>query len=61
MGGLGSLASCPGLKTAASAAVGYSRYGKSLHGLHLPFIFRRIPGYQIGIFFNFPLMAGEIV
>ena len=35
MGGLGSLTSCPGLKTAAAATVSHSGYGKPLHMFHL--------------------------
>jgi hypothetical protein len=60
MDGLGSLTSCPGLKTAASATVSHSWYGKSFHMFHPLLFFQRIAGFHIETFFNFPFMAGEI-
>jgi hypothetical protein len=59
-GGLGSLTSCPGLKTAAVATVSYSWYGKPLHVSHLLLFYQRVAWFHIETFFNFPLIDGEI-
>ncbi len=42
MGGLGSLTSCPGLKTAAVATMSYSWYGKAFHMFHLLLFYQRV-------------------
>ncbi len=42
MGGLGSLTSCPGLKTAAVATMSHSWYGKPLHMFHLLLFYQRV-------------------
>jgi len=42
MDGLGSLTSCPGLKTAAAATVSHSWYGKSLHRFHPLLFYQRV-------------------
>ena len=50
MGGLGSLTSCPGLKTAAVTTVGYSGYGKSLHLFHLLLFINALPDFMLKYF-----------
>ncbi len=47
MGGLGSLTSCPGLKTAAVATVSYSGYGKPLHMFHLLLFINVLPDIML--------------
>lgn len=42
MGRLGSLTSCPGLKTAAVATVSHSGYGKPFHMFHLLLFYQRV-------------------
>jgi hypothetical protein len=44
---LGSLTSCPGLKTAAAATVRNPWYGKPFHRFHLLLYFNVLPGFKL--------------
>ena len=56
----GSLTSCPGPKTTATAAMCKSGYHKTLHGVHLLLFNNYDDSVYIAIFFSFPPIDGEI-